>query len=130
MTAIVHGEAAARAAGEAADVLFGGDPLAASPAALATLAGEVPSSTGTREQLGDVVGLLTSTGLAASNSDARRQLQQGRVQVNGVKIGPDQGLDGDPAAARPLAAAAQGQAVVPPGRDFSGPEVDAPTPRR
>ena len=96
VTAIVHGETAARAAAEAAAVLFGGDPLAASPAALATLAGEVPSSTGTSEQLGDVIGLLTSTSLVASNSDARRQLQQGAVQVNGVKIGPDQGLDGIP----------------------------------
>ncbi len=96
VTAIVHGEAAARAAGEAADVLFGGDPLDASAAALDTLAGEVPSSTATTEELGDVVELLTATGVASSKSDARRQLQQGGVHVNGVKIGPDQGLDAVP----------------------------------
>ena len=44
MTALVHGDEAARAAAEAADVLFGGDPLAASPEALEALAAEVPSS--------------------------------------------------------------------------------------
>ena len=77
-------------------MLFGGDPTTASAGALAALAGEVPSSTVTSDGLGDVIGLLTSTGLATSNSDARRQLQQGGVQVNGVKIGPDQGLDGVP----------------------------------
>ncbi len=93
VTTIVHGAAAARAAGEAADILFGGDPLGASAEALATLAGEVPSSTTTSEHLGDLVGVLTSTGLASSNSDARRQLQQGAVQVNGVKMAADQGLD-------------------------------------
>jgi tyrosyl-tRNA synthetase len=94
VTAIVHGAEAARAAGEAADVLFGGDPLAASAAALTTLAGEVPSSVATTDRLGDVIALLTSTGLATSNSDARRQVQQGGVHANGVTIGPDQGLDG------------------------------------
>jgi tyrosyl-tRNA synthetase len=96
VTTIVHGAGAAEAAAEAAAVLFGGDPLGASAAALTALAGEVPSSTATSEQLADVVGLLTSTGLATSNSDARRQLQQGAIQVNGVKMAVDQGLDGVP----------------------------------
>jgi tyrosyl-tRNA synthetase len=96
VTTIVHGAEAARAAGEAADILFGGDPLGASAEALATLAGEVPSSSTTTEQLGDLVGVLTRTGLASSNSDARRQLQQGAVQVNGVKMAADQGLDAVP----------------------------------
>ncbi len=96
VTTIVHGAAAARAAGEAAAILFGGDPLEASADALATLAGEVPSSTTGSDGLGDVIGLLTSTGLASSNSDARRQLQQGGVHVNGMKVAPDQGLEGIP----------------------------------
>jgi tyrosyl-tRNA synthetase len=93
VTTIVHGEEAARAAAEAADVLFGGDPLAASAAALETLAGEVPSSSAPRASLTDTVEVLTTTGLASSKSDARRQLQQGGVRANGVSIGPDQGLD-------------------------------------
>ena len=90
VTALVHGEAAARAAGEAADVLFGGDPL-----------GGVPGGTGhawparcrragpPRPPSSDVVELLASTGLASSKSDARRQLEQGAVRVNGVVVGMD-----------------------------------------
>jgi tyrosyl-tRNA synthetase len=96
LTALVHGPEAAGAAAEAADVLFGGDPLRASPAALATLAGEVPSSSTTRSALSDTVDLLAATGLASSKSDARRQLQQGGVRANGVVLRPDEGLDGVP----------------------------------
>ena len=44
VTSIVHGPDAARATAEAADVLFGGDPLGASIEALETLAGEVLAS--------------------------------------------------------------------------------------
>jgi tyrosyl-tRNA synthetase len=93
VTTLVHGEAAARAAAEAADLLFGGDPLDASLAALQTLAGEVPSSRLQRAALGDTVEVLTTTGLASSKSDARRQLQQGAVRANGTAVAPDQGLD-------------------------------------
>jgi tyrosyl-tRNA synthetase len=96
VTALVHGEEAARAAGEAADLLFGGDPLGASTAALETLAAEVPSSSLGRSELFDTIDVLTSIGLATSKSDARRQLQQGGLRVNGVRIGPDQGLDAVP----------------------------------
>ena len=96
VTATVHGEAATRAAAEAADVLFGGDPLGASADALGAIASEVPSSTVGADRLADVVGLLASPGLASSHSDARRQLQQGAVRANGVAIGPDQVLDGVP----------------------------------
>jgi tyrosyl-tRNA synthetase len=96
LTALVHGAEATRAAAEAADVLFGGDPLGASPAALETLAGEVPSSSTTRAALSDTIDLLAATGLASSKSDARRQLQQGGVRANGVVLGPDDRLDGVP----------------------------------
>ncbi len=90
VTAIVHGADAARAAGEAADVLFGGDPLAASVGALETLAGEVPSSR--VDSPGDVVELLVATGLVTSKSDARRQLEQGAIRANGVALGIDHDL--------------------------------------
>jgi len=93
ITAIVHGPLAARAAGGAADVLFGGDPLAASAAALEALAVEVPSSQIGRGRLTDTVEVLVATGLATSNSDARRLLRQGAVRVNGAVIAADQGLD-------------------------------------
>jgi tyrosyl-tRNA synthetase len=96
VTTIVHGEAAARAAAEAADVLFGGDPMAASVAALDTLAGEVPTSRVRPGDLGDVVEVLVTTGLATSKSDARRLLQQGSVRANGHRLGPDDGLSGIP----------------------------------
>ena len=92
VTTIVHGEVAARAAREAADVLFGGDPLGASPAALQALAGEVPSSREPASALDDPVELLVRTGLASSKSDARRQLQQGGVRANGVVVAPDAAL--------------------------------------
>jgi tyrosyl-tRNA synthetase len=94
MTALVHGEAAARAADEAADVLFGGDPTAASEAALATVADEVPSSRMTASQLGDVVETLVRTGLASSKGDARRTLEGNGYRCNGATISIDSRLDG------------------------------------
>ncbi|MDA0371527.1 MAG: tyrosine--tRNA ligase [Actinomycetota bacterium] len=83
VTALVHGVEAERAAAEAADVLFGGDPLAASSAAFDAVAREVPSTTLDRSSLADLVGVLVSTGLATSNSDARRTLGQKGFRVNG-----------------------------------------------
>jgi len=86
VTSLVHGEAAESAAAEAADVLFGGDPTKASQAALDAVAREVPSSTMLRAQLADLVGVLTTTQLAQSNSDARRTLSQKGFRVNGSVI--------------------------------------------
>ncbi len=90
VTTLVHGEAAARAAAGAADVLFGGDPLAASAEALDVLTSEVPSS---RLALpSDVTDLLVRTGLVTSRSEARRQLEQGAVRANGQRLGIDDDL--------------------------------------
>lgn len=95
MTALVHGDTAARGAAEAADVLFGGDPVAASAEALASVAQEVTSIRRTTEQLRDLAGVLIAAGLATSNSDVRRGLQQGSYRVNGRQLTPaDQGLEG------------------------------------
>jgi tyrosyl-tRNA synthetase len=93
LTTLVHGPAAARAAADAAALLFGGDPLGASEAALVAVAGEVPSSQLARRDLDDPVALLVATELAASKSDARRLLQQGSVRANGVVLAADRGLD-------------------------------------
>ena len=86
-------EEAARAAAEAGELLFGGDPFGASAAALETVAAEVPSSRLAGGELGDPVELLVTTELASSKSDARRLLQQGSVRANGLVVRPDQGLD-------------------------------------
>ena len=86
MTALVHGEDAAAAADEAADVLFGGDPTTASAAALEAVGREVPASEMTRVQLDDVVDVLVATDLAQSKSDARRTLEGGGFRCNGVPL--------------------------------------------
>jgi len=86
VTAMVHGEDAALAADEAADVLFGGDPSEASAAALAAVAREVPSSGMTRVQLDDVVEVLVTTGLARSKGDARRTLEGSGFRCNGAVL--------------------------------------------
>jgi tyrosyl-tRNA synthetase len=96
LTELVHGQEAARAAAEAADVLFGGNPVTASAAALAAIAGEVPSTRQRPEDLRDAVELLVSSELASSKSDARRLLQQGSIRANDQRLGPDDGLEGIP----------------------------------
>jgi tyrosyl-tRNA synthetase len=94
MTALVHGADAAVAAAGAADVLFGADPAHASVETLAALSAEVPASRMPSEALGDVVGLLASTGVAASRAEARRLLDQRSIRANGTQLGPDDGLAG------------------------------------
>jgi tyrosyl-tRNA synthetase len=83
MTTLVHGEQATATAREAADVLFGGDPIQASPEAFAAVLREIPTTKGEPAWLTDMVALLTGTGLEASNGAARRTLQQNGVRVNG-----------------------------------------------
>jgi tyrosyl-tRNA synthetase len=87
VTAVVHGEEAARAADEAAAVLFGGDPTTASAAALEVVRREVPGTTIPAGTLDDLVAILVRTGLASSNSDARRTLTQGGFRANGRVLG-------------------------------------------
>jgi tyrosyl-tRNA synthetase len=86
LTALVHGEAAAAAADEAADVLFGGDPATASEAALEAVAREVPCTRMTSAQIADLVDVLVATDLAQSKSDARRTLDGAGYRCNGVPI--------------------------------------------
>ncbi|MEJ7800734.1 MAG: tyrosine--tRNA ligase [Ilumatobacter sp.] len=86
VTALVHGDGAAAAADEAADVLFGSDPSTASLAGLEAVAAEVPSSRMTPVQLEDLLGLLVAAGLATSNSDARRTLEGSGYKCNGATL--------------------------------------------
>jgi tyrosyl-tRNA synthetase len=99
VTTLVHGAAAAAAAEQASDVLFGADPRQASAAALAAVAAEVPATTLTAgEVLADGIDLppvLLRTGLASSQGDARRQLEQGGLAVNGEKVAPGRRLGHD-----------------------------------
>jgi tyrosyl-tRNA synthetase len=93
VTVLVHGEEAARAAEEAAGVLFGGGVDGVSRAALDAVAAEVPlARLDPGESLADgveVVEVLVRTGLAGSKGEARRQLAQGGVAVNGRPAGDD-----------------------------------------
>ena len=89
LTELVHGPQAAQAADDAAGLLFGGDPAAASVATLETLAREVSSSTVTEADLGDLVAVLVRSGLATSNGDARRVLAQGGIRLNGSVLATD-----------------------------------------
>jgi len=90
VTTIVHGQAAARAAAEAAAVLFGGDPADASADAWDVVASEVatvgPPAGASLESGIDPVPVLVSAGLAASNSEARRLLRDGGVKATGRRL--------------------------------------------
>ena len=89
ITEIVHGIDAARSAREAADVLFGGDPLVASAAAIDVLRREVPTTELSSEHLNNPVDVLVATSLASSKSEARRLLEQRGTRANGVPLGPE-----------------------------------------
>ena len=87
LTATVHGDAAAAAAVEASEVLFGRDvdPRSVSSSALEFVSGEVPSSTQPLDAT-SVVDLLVATELAQSRGDAKRAVAEGGVYINGVRV--------------------------------------------
>ena len=86
LTALVHGEEAAEAAEEAAAVLFGANPMSATPATLHLIASEVAVTQMGAAALGDAVAVLVETKLASSNSEARRLLTQRSVRANGEQV--------------------------------------------
>jgi tyrosyl-tRNA synthetase len=94
VTARVHGARAAEMAREASRILFDrhADPRQLGEGTLQLLEREVPfwirpSEDGTTL---DVVEALDHLGLAKSKSEARRQLQQGAVSVNGRRLGAEE----------------------------------------
>ena len=93
LTELLHGEESAVAAEQAADVLFGANPVSASPAALHLIASEVSGSAMGKAALGDAVSVLVLTGLATSNTEARRLLTQRSVRANGEQIDEHTKLD-------------------------------------
>lgn len=92
MVALVHGDAAAAAAAEAADLLFAVDPADASTEAFETLAAEVPFSRLSAADLDDDVAVFVATGLASSNGDARRTRAQHAYYANGRRLGENDQL--------------------------------------
>lgn len=79
ITKIVHGEEEAMKAQEAARALFGGNMKT----------DDMPTTTYTAEQFNegiDLITLLVDAKLAVSRSDARRNITQGGVSVNDVKV--------------------------------------------
>ena len=98
VTGRVHGEAAARTAREASQLVFdrNADPRAFGPEVLAVLRDEIPfarlsavATAGDGTRLA-VLEALVDTGLVKSKGDARRQLQQGSVSINGRRLAPDE----------------------------------------
>jgi tyrosyl-tRNA synthetase len=93
VTSIVHGAEAATAAEEASAILFGGDPTTATVEAFDQLADEVPTSEVVLPV--DLVEVLATAGVVKSKGEARRQLEQQAVSVNGVKAQVDRTLTPD-----------------------------------
>ena len=119
MTTLVHGEAAARAADEAAAVLFGSDPTVASVAALQTVAHEVPSSRLSAHQLADVVEALVSTGMALLEGRRAPHARGQRLPVQRGAAHRRQPARPGRTAPRSVPVAAAWQEVPPPRRSFS-----------
>jgi tyrosyl-tRNA synthetase len=103
VTSRVHGDEAARTARDVSRLLFDrkADPRALGPSALQVLREEIPFrrlsavrdvSLETAEQTvqASVLDMLVETGLVKSKGEARRQLQQGAVTVNGRRLGAEE----------------------------------------
>jgi tyrosyl-tRNA synthetase len=87
LTEHVHGRAAAEGAEQAAAIMFGDlDPRKANAGVWKTLAGELPTApiAITAESL--VVDVLVAAEVVKSKSEARRQIEQGGIAVNGAKV--------------------------------------------
>ena len=88
VTALIHGEAAARSAREDARKAFAGGDVSGD---------SIPHSALTRQELAAGVGLLllmTRSGLTSSNGEARRLVQGGGVRINDDKVSdPSMQLD-------------------------------------
>lgn len=79
LTQLVHGEEEAKKAEESAKALFSGGNAADMPTVAIT-------ESDLRDGSIDILGLLVSSSLAASRGEARRNVEQGGVTVNGEKV--------------------------------------------
>ncbi len=86
LTTLVHGQQAAQDAQDAAEVIFGANPTSSSFATMQAIANEVAVTQMGAAALGDAIGVLVQTNLAASNTEARRLIAQRSVRANGEQI--------------------------------------------
>lgn len=104
VTSLVHGEEATQKVVDASAAIFGGGDLAGIDEPTLTAAtAELPSAApglGAGGEVG-IVDLLVATGLAKTNSEARRTISDGGASVNNVKVsdaeasfGPGEALHG------------------------------------
>ncbi|NJC22010.1 tyrosyl-tRNA synthetase [Arthrobacter pigmenti] len=86
VTSLVHGVEATEKAIAASAALFGqGDLRELDESTLRAATAELPSATVSRDALG-IIELLVASGLAASNSAARRTVTEGGAYVNNEKV--------------------------------------------
>jgi tyrosyl-tRNA synthetase len=96
VTTRVHGADAGRLARDVSRILFDrkADPGALTAEALEMLSGEIPFRDIVRNGEGtsqlSILDALVETGLAKSKGEARRQVQQGGVSVNGRRLGSEE----------------------------------------
>jgi tyrosyl-tRNA synthetase len=86
ITTLVHGKAEMENAKKASEALFSGDIASLPVALLKQVAKDVPSITLTPQELANglpLIDLLVKTGACSSKADARRQLGQKGVRLNG-----------------------------------------------
>jgi len=99
VTTRVHGEEIARRAAEATEIMFGsGNPAEAKSSTWKMLAGELPHAPlpdGFSEET-SVVDLISGTDMIKSKGEARRQIQQGGVSVNGIRVAETDATAGAP----------------------------------
>ncbi len=89
LTTLVHGPEATDRAREATAAVFGGSVAELSAPALDMLTGELPTTSLSRSRLGqpgNLVPLLTESGISSSNSDATRLLHQNGISLNDTKV--------------------------------------------
>jgi tyrosyl-tRNA synthetase len=89
VTTFLHGAAEADQAVKASEVLFSGDIEGVPVALLREIFADVPSITVAADRLNggaSLIDLLVEVGACASKSDARRQLGQGAIRLNGRPV--------------------------------------------
>ena len=88
-TKLVHGDAAMNSAKQATDCLTGLTNIAeAGDGVLVILREEIPSVHA--EESGSIIDALVATGLASSNSEARRLITGNAISLNGAKVSREQ----------------------------------------
>ncbi|HSX15319.1 MAG TPA: tyrosine--tRNA ligase [Candidatus Saccharimonadales bacterium] len=93
VTRLVHGENEMNFAESVRDYLTGESPIGQALAALDEIRKQIPA-VNTAEN-GSIVDALVSSGLASSNTEARRFLQENAVSINGQKVNRENFEAGD-----------------------------------